>query len=213
MKYLITVCAILASLLVSSGAEARKRYRTVEAHPMCNVTMPCEGVVAHPRGEAVVRAMGGFGSSKKLYKQRVAKADYREGLRHKTRQRRSVPAPSPIEVAVSVGSSVLHAGAYVAAQMLPHPTGCPRHAFCGCGAAQEVGKSGDRSLWLAANWGKFPRAAPASGMAAWRRGHVFVLRSHVGGTKWLVADHNSGGRRSRLHVRDISHYNIVNPNA
>lgn len=219
MKYLITVCAILTSLLVSNSAEARKRYRTVEAHPMCNVTMPCEGVVAHPRGEAVVQAMGGFGSSRKFYKQRVAKADYREGLRQKTRQRAPVAAPAPTKVAsygapgVSLSGTLRHAGAYVAAQMLPHPAGCPRRAFCGCGAAQEVGKSSDRSLWLAANWLRFPRTAPASGMAAARRGHVFVLRSHVSGSKWLVVDHNSGGRRSRLHVRDVRGYSIVNPHA
>jgi hypothetical protein len=48
-------------------------------------------------------------------------------------------------------------------------------------------------------------------MAAARRGHVFVLESHVAGSAWLVTDHNSGGGLSRLHVRSISGYAIVDP--
>lgn len=100
-----------------------------------------------------------------------------------------------------------------AAQIIAHPSGCPRRAFCGCGAAVRVFGSPRRDLWLAANWLRFPRATPAPGMAAARRGHVFVLESHVGGNLWLVTDHNSGGRSSRVHVRSISGYVIVNPQA
>lgn len=99
----------------------------------------------------------------------------------------------------------------LAAQMLSHPSGCPRRAFCGCGASVEVFGRPIRNLFLAANWLRFPRAAPAPGMAAARRGHVFVLRQHIGGSTWLVADHNSGGRRSRLHARSISGFAIVDP--
>lgn len=100
-----------------------------------------------------------------------------------------------------------------AATILPHPEGCPRRAFCGCGAAIEVFGKPIRSLWLARNWLKFPRAAPAPGMVAARRGHVFVLRDHVRGPNWLVVDHNSGSRKSRLHVRSIAGFQIVNPRA
>lgn len=96
---------------------------------------------------------------------------------------------------------------------LPHPPGCPRTQFCGCGAAVEIFGRPIRSLWLAANWFKFPRAEPAPGRVAVRRHHVMVLRRHVKGSLWLVSDWNSGGHRSRLHVRDISGLSIVNPHA
>ncbi len=98
-------------------------------------------------------------------------------------------------------------------QYLPHPPGCPRRLFCGCGAAYEVFGRPVRSLWLARAWYKFPRTSPAPGTVAVRRHHVFVLRQHVAGDRWLVADHNSGGRRSRLHVRSIAGLTIVNPRA
>lgn len=98
-----------------------------------------------------------------------------------------------------------------ATEFLPHPAGCPARAFCGCGAAVEVFGDPRRDLWLATNWLRFPRAAPAPGMAAVRRGHVFVLRQQLSGDTWLVADHNSGGRRSRLHARSLRGYVIVDP--
>ena len=98
-----------------------------------------------------------------------------------------------------------------AVQFIAHPAGCPRRAFCGCGAAIRVFGSPRRDLWLAANWLRFPRAAPAPGRAAARRGHVFVLERHIGGDLWLVTDHNSGGHKSRLHVRSIRGFVIVNP--
>ncbi len=96
---------------------------------------------------------------------------------------------------------------------LPHPAGCPSRAFGGCGAATEVFGSPRRDLWLAANWLRFPRTAPAPGMVAARRGHVFVLRNEVSPGVWMVADHNSGGHRSRLHVRSLAGYAVVNPHS
>jgi len=95
--------------------------------------------------------------------------------------------------------------------ILPHPAGCPARAFCGCGAAVEVFGRPVRSLWLAANWLRFPRAAPAPGMVAARRGHVFVIRQVLGGGMVLAFDANSGGRKTRLHVRSIAGYAIVDP--
>ncbi len=97
------------------------------------------------------------------------------------------------------------------AQILEHPSGCPRRAFCGCGAAVEVFGRPLRELWLARAWFKFPRSAPSSGKVAVRRGHVFVLRSHMSGNTWLVFDANSGGRKTRLHARSIAGYTIVSP--
>ena len=67
-----------------------------------------------------------------------------------------------------------------------------------------------RSLWLAANWFKFPRAAPSAGMVAVRRHHVFVLEAYLGGDTWQVYDANSA-HQTRIHARSIAGYVTVNP--
>jgi hypothetical protein len=97
--------------------------------------------------------------------------------------------------------------------VIAHPAGCPSRAFCGCGAAVRVFGHSVRELWLAANWFKFPRTAPAVGMVAVRRHHVFVLEQSLGGDTWLAYDANSGGHATRLHARSIAGYQIVNPHA
>jgi len=97
--------------------------------------------------------------------------------------------------------------------MLPHPSGCPRVAFCACGASVRVFGKSIRSLWPARAWYRFPRTSPASGMVAVRAHHVFVLESQVDGSEWLISDYNSGGHQSRRHVRSIAGYTIVNPHA
>lgn len=48
-------------------------------------------------------------------------------------------------------------------------------------------------------------------MAAVRRHHVFVLERQVEGDRWLAYDANSGRHLTRLHVRSIAGYTIVNP--
>jgi hypothetical protein len=90
------------------------------------------------------------------------------------------------------------------------PAQCPR-AYCGCGASLHLFGRIIPALNLAANWFRFPRAAPAPRMVAVRRHHVFVLEQHVGGSIWIVHDSNSGGRATRLHARSIAGYKIVNP--
>jgi hypothetical protein len=90
------------------------------------------------------------------------------------------------------------------------PAGCPR-SFCGCGAAIRVFGRIVPELNLAANWLRFPRASPAPGMAAARRGHVFVLERHIAGDIWLAYDANSGGHATRIHARSLRGYTIVNP--
>jgi hypothetical protein len=93
------------------------------------------------------------------------------------------------------------------------PSGCP-HRYCGCAASLYVFGQIRPELNLAANWKrKFPRTEPASGMVAARNGHVMVLMSHASGDEWMVHDGNSGGGRTREHVRSIRGYTIVNPRA
>jgi hypothetical protein len=66
---------------------------------------------------------------------------------------------------------------------------------------------------LAANWLKFPPAQPAAGMVAANRHHVMVIRQYLGNGKALVYDANSGGGRTRLHIRSLAGYSIRNPKA
>jgi hypothetical protein len=90
------------------------------------------------------------------------------------------------------------------------PAGCPRR-YCGCGASLHVFGRIIPALNLAANWLRFPRATPAPGMVAARRGHVFVLERHIGGSTWWVYDANSGRHRTRVHARSIAGFRIVDP--
>jgi hypothetical protein len=90
------------------------------------------------------------------------------------------------------------------------PAGCPR-SFCGCGASLRVFGRIVPGLNLAANWLRFPRAAPAPGMVAARRGHVFVLERHIEGDTWMAYDANSGRHATRIHARSIRGYTIVSP--
>jgi hypothetical protein len=119
--------------------------------------------------------------------------------------------PRILCAAVAVCALALSVTVASAAEILPHPAGCPKRAFCGCGAAVKVFGEPIRSLRLARAWFKFPRTSPAPGMVAVRRHHVMVLESHVEGKDWLVYDANSGGRKTRRHVRSIAGFVIVNP--
>lgn len=97
------------------------------------------------------------------------------------------------------------------AEVVGHPAGCPRRAFCGCGASVEVFGRSVRALWLAANWFKFPRSAPAPGMVAVRRHHVMVLRGRGPNGGWIVFDANSGRGMTQVHERSLVGYTVVNP--
>jgi hypothetical protein len=128
----------------------------------------------------------------------------RKGWRH-------VPMPAPRTLAYEPYKVEAPASRPVAVQIIGgRPSGCP-FRFCGCGASLRLFGRIIPALNLAANWLRFPRAAPAPGMAAARRGHVFVLERHIAGRVWLVHDSNSGGHRTRIHPRSIAGYTIVNP--
>ncbi len=93
------------------------------------------------------------------------------------------------------------------------PDGCP-HRYCGCEASLYLFGEIRRDLNLASNWiRKFARAEPARGMVAARSGHVMVLMNHVSGKEWMVHDGNSGGGRTREHVRSIAGYVVVDPHS
>lgn len=100
---------------------------------------------------------------------------------------------------------------YDSGEVVIHPAGCPRVAFCGCGAALRLLGSPVRSLWLAANWFRFPRAAPGAGMAAVRLHHVMAILEYHGDGTATVYDANSGHHLTRIHRRSLAGYTIVNP--
>jgi hypothetical protein len=97
------------------------------------------------------------------------------------------------------------------ATQLPHPSGCPRSAFCGCGASVEVFGHSVRDLWPAAAWFRFPRAAAGPGMVAVRSHHVFVIRAVLGNGRVIAYDANSGHGMTRVHEVSLAGYSIRNP--
>jgi hypothetical protein len=110
-------------------------------------------------------------------------------------------------------TSVMNAMASIPAEgrvVSGRPSGCP-HAFCGCEASLYTFGRVIPELNLASNWRRFPRTAPAPGMAAVRSGHVMILQQQVAGNVWYVHDGNSGGHVTREHPRSIAGYTIVNP--
>ena len=98
-----------------------------------------------------------------------------------------------------------------AGSILPHPQGCPRTAFCGCGVAVRVFGVPIRPLWSVDNWRKFPAAAPASGMVAVWPHHVAYIEQIVGDGLAMMFDPNSGGHETRQHVRSLRGAKIVDP--
>jgi len=87
---------------------------------------------------------------------------------------------------------------------------------CGCEAAKEVnlpnGGPGKIGPWdLASNWKRLPPAMCATNMAAWRNGHVFIIKTcNMDGTV-VAFDGNSGRGLTRLHTVSLHGYHIVNP--
>lgn len=196
MKSVLAACVLLCA--VSVNADARPRHRVTAPTPGCveTVMRPCYATSPADLKEA----------------RRVARGRYiADQLGYGGVADRPVPRATRGRRAGQVQSYGALGATYVAAQIVSHPSGCPARAFCGCGAAVRVFGRPVRDLWLAANWLRFPRAAPAPGMVAARRGHVFVLESHLGGTTWQVFDANSGGHRTRIHARSIAGFAIVNP--
>ena len=131
-------------------------------------------------------------------------ANTRSPFRHVGRSVRDKPAHVRTARAVEMPSERV-------AEILPHPEGCPRRAFCGCGAALKVFGRNIRSLWLAANWFRFPPAAAAPGMVAVRQHHVFVIERVISSRVVLAYDANGGGRKTWRHLRSIAGYSIRNP--
>lgn len=97
-------------------------------------------------------------------------------------------------------------------EIVQHPAGCPVRLFCGCGASIEVFGHSIRDLWAVSNWYRFPRAAPAAGMAVlWGTHHVAVIRQYFGDGTALLYDANSGKGLTRVHRIRIAGLAVVDP--
>lgn len=90
------------------------------------------------------------------------------------------------------------------------PAGCP-HAYCGCSASLYVFNRIIPELNLAANWRRFPPAGAGAGMAAWRYGHVFIIKTVNSDGTVVAYDGNSGHGLTRIHTISLRGYHVVNP--
>lgn len=97
-------------------------------------------------------------------------------------------------------------------QIVQHPAGCPARLFCGCGASIEAFGRSVRDLWLVSNWYRFPRTAPAAGMAVlWGTRHVAIIRQYNGDGTAVLYDANSGKGLTRVHRVRIAGLAVVDP--
>jgi hypothetical protein len=186
------VAAMAFVLIVSAGEQVHARQKNesyLQHHAVgASAYAPVYQDRKHP----------GPGRYKKAVRGKKAKAIKRTAARHHAR-----PAVT------RYGQTY----ADITPRILPHPAGCPPRAFCGCGTAQRLlGKTvRTGGLAIAANWGGFPSTACAPGMAAWRPGHVYAIEQCLPGNRVVAYDPNSGRGLTRLHVRSLAGYRIVNP--
>ncbi len=97
--------------------------------------------------------------------------------------------------------------------VVSHPAGCPRTLFCGCGVSVRVFGRPIRDLYLATNYGYyFNQTSFGPGVVAYRSGHALYV---MGGTREAaqVYDPNSGGHQTRIHTRNLSRYQFVDPHS
>lgn len=215
---------LLAALTVGFVAPAQAHQHHKHSHavasyavdPGCNVIFPCQGVSPSPRGVQIAAKLR-FGAPVLRYapakQPRHVSASHNTGGRGAmvTRTGGGAAPVSSYGVPSPPLSSAIDRVERSVEVIVAHPAGCPSRAFCGCGAAVRVFGAPIRALWLAANWFKFPRSAPAPGMVAVKRHHVFVLEADLGGGVWKVYDANSGRHMTRIHARSIAGWPIVNP--
>lgn len=186
----MTIASITA---LATSADARPKHRQ-QAQAQPQVTCDMRGCTDNPTAVAARKAQR-TGRSRG-----VRTPDTNEAYTARAEQR-----AAQVESQVDANGNAVIVGG--------RPPGCP-HRFCGCEASLYLFGEIRKDLNLASNWiRKFPRTQPAPGMVAARSGHVFVLMSHVDGNQWLVHDGNSGGGKTRRHVRSIAGYVIVNPRA
>ena len=114
------------------------------------------------------------------------------GGHHHIRHRHGRMVITP-DFAVGLGAGLAH----MLGSIQPHPAGCPRTAFCGCGTSARVFGHPVRDLYPAANWYRFPRGAAVPGNVIVRPHHVKYIESVEDGVL-MCYDPNSGGHLTRI---------------
>lgn len=195
----LLACLCVATIIATTSPSEAHAPRSVGTIIECDMRW-CRTVQIQPdRPKHHQKAKRDRQSAKKVY----------AAIRSDARQEVVVRIDPPISAQnVPVAVDNLPRG-----RVVDHPTGCPRTSFCGCGVAVKVFGRPVRELWLAANWFRFPRAEPREGMVAVRKGHVFYLLSSVVHGTVLAWDPNSGGHKTRVHLRSLNGYKVVNPRA
>jgi hypothetical protein len=184
----ITLAALaVATIAISAPAEARRSANFVDA----------AAIPAYPTSNWVRTTSG----RPRVRHHRVAS----HRRHHEARQASHAPRRSPVRYSRSFhrhygGEGVIGG----------RPSGCP-HAYCGCEASRYLFGRIIAELNRAAAWFQFPRAAPAPGMAAVRRHHVFIILSVNGDGTVMAHDGNSGHGLTREHNVSLRGYTVVNP--
>lgn len=150
---LALVCAFVFSLFFNMPSFA------AGLHPRCNIDWPCDKTgkkysekysrtsIYKGFREARMPVARGMLISSTSFEAAKINTSRREARRIARGQRleQAMPFGAPIYPPETQRSFLNRQ-----ATILPHPPGCPRRAFCGCGAAVEVFGRPIRSLWLAA---------------------------------------------------------------
>jgi hypothetical protein len=193
-KFFAAIVAASTLAILASPSEARPRAPSAPAQSFCGDRYCPSFETGNTRVRTGHRASRQPGASRRYAGRHPAATS---GRRFRTARSTATPRAT--------------AAVYREAEVVAHPAGCPSRAFCGCGASIEVFGRSIRELWRAANWFRFPPASPAAGMVAVRYHHVFVIREVLGSGLVLAYDANSGGHRTRIHVRSLAGYSVRNP--
>lgn len=189
--------ALFLVLFLAAPAEARKRV--YHAHPDCNVLWPCEGVGPSPRGERVVKAMGGFGSARKVY---TPRAEARVKPRRAVARHR---APSVTQTLVRAATGIV---APLAAKVAEIQTSCGSRVVS---ALRHTRVAGTRTMSLHASGQAVDIAGNPSciyaALSGWAGGYSTdysrVAHVHIswGGREHGVRFVHDGHRHARHHAR------------
>ena len=194
LRLIFPVAAFL--VLSFSTAEARQHhYRSLQT--------ATDGYIADNNGRMVYHPTNARPSRKSA---RLASHGRTKGITHRNRSLGDGMG-NPDRAAPSNGYDMAQEG------LLPHPAGCPSRAFCGCGVSVRIFGHPVRDLYLARNWKRFPRTAPAPGMVAIFRGggHVALILAVQSNREAILYNPNSGGHQTRIHTRSIANAIIVDP--
>lgn len=170
-------------------------------------------------GDAHFRAWDSHDRGGRAATPRRAVRHHRHARVQRTRGRRVSPRRAYAAIPRATAGAIHRVTQGVAGVVgvVPNPA-CPAwvmrgRVFCGCGVSIRVFGTAHRHLFTARAWLRFPPASPAPGMIAANHRHVFYIERVLGNGRVLAYDPNSGGGRTRIHVRSLAGFSVRNPRA